>query len=276
MTIDIQKYLSDYIGGLINYLPHLLGAFLLLIIGLWVIKRLLKLLEKFFTLKSYDPSLESFTMSIVSLGLKLILFITVAGLLGFQTTSLVAIFGALGLAVGLALQGSLSNFAGGVLILIFRPFKVGDYVTVLNESGHVHHIQIFNTIIVTLDNKTVILPNGALMNNTIINHSEAGTLLVDLKMKLNFDDDFSKAKKVILEVMNNNPKVLKHPAPYVEILNIEEDDIVVTMRSYAKWDEYWDVYFYNLSNIQKSFLEAKIETPKPDRYIYMMNKDVKA
>jgi small conductance mechanosensitive channel len=274
MTFDIQKYLSEYIGGLINYLPHLLGAFFLLVIGLWVIKRLLKLLDKFFTVKSYDPSLESFTMSIVSLGLKLILFITVAGLLGFQTTSLVAIFGALGLAVGLALQGSLSNFAGGVLILIFRPFKVGDYVTVLNESGYVHHIQIFNTIIVTLDNKTVILPNGALMNNTITNHSEQGTLLVDLKMKLNFEDDFSKAKQVILDVMNNNPKALKTPIPHVEIINIEEDNIIITMRCHAKWDEYWDVYFYNFNHLQKAFCDAKIVLPKPDRYVYMMNKDV--
>ena len=171
-TSQIESMIHNYTSTLLNFIPSLVGAIIVLIIGLWVIKQLEKGITKYFERKDFDVSLETFLRSLTTTGLKLFLIVSVAGMVGFPTSSLFAILGAAGLAVGLALQGSLSNFAGGVLVLIFKPYKVGDLVTLMDKFGEVREIQIFNTIIVTPDNKTVILPNGAVSNGEIINHSK--------------------------------------------------------------------------------------------------------
>ena len=186
MSVEFMNSIHPYIDKLISYIPGLIKATLTLIVGFWIIKRVDKVLLRYFSRKNYDVSLESFIRSLVNILLKIIVLITVAGMVGLPTTSLVAVFGAAGLAVGLALQGSLSNFAGGVLILFFKPFKVGDIITSQGETGVVKEIQIFNTLMLTGENKTVILPNGAVSNGTIINVSKHGSLRVDMKIVIDF------------------------------------------------------------------------------------------
>lgn len=272
MKFDINSYLQNLLTQAIGYLPKIIGAIALLLLGFWIIKQINKSVSAFFKTKNYDPTLESFLESLLSIGLKIFLIITVAGILGFQTTSLVAMLGAAGLAVGLALQGSLSNFAGGVLILIFKPYKVGELVNLLGNLGTVKHIQIFNTIIITPDNKTVILPNGPIMNGTIVNLSEEGSLLVDLRITLPFDGEFAKAKQVLVDVMLSNPHVIQAIPPTVSILEINgAGDLLLAVRSYAAWEKYWDAYFYNYEHMQKALLAASINPPKPDRFVHMVN-----
>jgi small conductance mechanosensitive channel len=272
MKFDFNLYLQNLITSLLDYLPKVVGAIVLLIIGFWIIKQINKAVGNFFKTKKYDPTLESFLESLLSIGLKIFLIITVAGVLGFQTTSLVAMLGAAGLAVGLALQGSLANFAGGVLILIFKPYKVGELVNLLGNLGTVKHIQIFNTIIITPDNKTVILPNGPIMNGTIVNLSEEGNLLVDLRITLPFHADFEKTKQILLNVMLGNPHLIQAITPTVTILEINGlGDLILAVRSNAEWEKYWDAYFYNYEHMQKALLEAGINPPKQDRFVHMVN-----
>lgn len=272
MKFDFNLYFQQLLTNFFNYLPKVVGALALLFIGLWIIKQINKMVASFFMKRSYEPTLESFLESILSIGLKIFLIISVAGILGFQTASLITILGAAGLAVGLALQGSLANFAGGVLILIFKPYKVGDLVNLLGNLGYVKQIQIFNTVIVTLDNKTVILPNGAVMNSPIVNLSEAGNLLVDLRITLPFDCNFVKARQVLLDVMKANPNVLLSIPPTVDIMEINgAGDLILAVRSNALWEKYWDAYFYNYEHIHKALLAEGINPPLPDRFVHIVN-----
>jgi small conductance mechanosensitive channel len=202
------------------FAPRVIAALLVFVIGLWIVNWLSKLINKAMRREGLDSSLQSFLSSLISVSLKIFLVITAAGVLGIQTTSFVAVLGAAGLAVGLALQGSLSNFAGGVLTLIFKPYVVGDVIEAQGQSGVVLEIQIFNTVLLTGNNKTVILPNGAVSNGTIINQSRHGNLRVEILVTIASDSDMAKARQVILEVVNANPKVLKTPAASVDVAKI--------------------------------------------------------
>jgi small conductance mechanosensitive channel len=190
----INAIAKQFQTGLINYGPKLVSALLIFVIGITIINWTSKLAAKSLKRRNVDASLQSFLASMVSVALKVLLLITVAGMMGIETTSFVAIIGALGLAVGLALQGSLANFAGGVLILVFKPFKSGDLIESNGQTGVVQEIQIFNTILLTPENKTVILANGAVSNNTITNYSKHGNLRVDIAMAIAPDMDICKAK----------------------------------------------------------------------------------
>ncbi|MBC7450378.1 MAG: mechanosensitive ion channel family protein, partial [Cytophagales bacterium] len=171
-----------------------------------------------------------FIRSLVSIGLKLIIVLTVAGMIGLPTTSLLAVFGAAGLAVGLALQGSLANFAGGVLILIFKPFKVGDVIASQGETGEVKEIQIFNTILITTDYKTVILANGAVSNGTIVNVTRLGSVRLNLKVVIDFSEDIDKVQTLLMDMLLADPQVLKHPAPAVIVTEYADSNIVLSIR----------------------------------------------
>lgn len=174
--LNIEMQIARFISFLVEFTPRLIGAFLVLFIGLWLIKRLAKIASKAMDKRDLDVSLRTFLLSLLSVGLKVILIVTVAGMIGIGTTSFVTILGAAGLAIGLALQGSLSNFAGGVLLLIFKPYKVGDTIETQGQIGKVTEIQVFNTLLLTSDLKTIILPNGAVSNGTIVNYSKNGVL----------------------------------------------------------------------------------------------------
>lgn len=210
--MDVQKYVDLATGLAIAYVPKVLLALIVLFVGLWVINRLSKLMRRGLEMRGVDVSLRGFLSSLVSIGLKVLLMFTVADMIGVQTTSFIAILGAAGLAVGLALQGSLGNFAGGVLILMFHPYKVGDVIEAQGQTGTVKEIQIFNTILSTADGRTVILPNGAVSNGTIINHTMAGALSFAIPIELDNSFTAEQVRRVLLPVAqadkrNTNPGV---------------------------------------------------------------------
>lgn len=264
---EVNKYSEMLIDWGITYGTKVLGAIIVFIIGLYVIGWLSGMLGKVMQKRGLESSLQSFLKSIVNVGLKILLLITVAGMLGIETTSFIAIIGALGLAVGLALQGSLANFAGGVLMLIFKPFRVGDLIESQGQTGVVKEIQIFNTILLTPDHKTVILANGAVSNNTIINYSREGTLRVDITVAVAPTNDINKVKSVIENVLMSNPKVLKQPAPGTFIQRMGDGMVTLTIRPYSTVADYWDVYFGVQEEIKVALEQNQIAAPIPTRVI---------
>lgn len=225
MKVDL--YFDKFMNGLVEYTPKVISALIVLFIGLWVIKRLARVAEKTMTRRELDVSLKTFLKSLMSIGLKIILIVTVAGMIGVGTASFVTILGAAGLAVGLALQGSLSNFAGGVLILIFKPFRVGDSIEAIGQSGQVLEIQIFNTILLTGEHKTVILPNGPLSNGTIVNTTRHGNLRANLEFKISTDNDLNKVKLIIYNVVAQNKRVMTNQP--VEIVTGKFSQGIITL-----------------------------------------------
>ena len=259
----IETSANFFMSNVEHYAPMVIGALVVFVVGLWVTNWVTNLASKAMMRRNLDISLQSFLTSLLSVCLKVLLLITVAGMLGIQTTSFVAILGAAGLAVGLALQGSLSNFAGGVLTLVFKPFKVGDLIEAQGQTGVVQEIQIFNTILLTPENKTVILPNGAVSNGTIINYSRHGNLRVDMMIAVAPDNDIAKVRTVIMEVFAANEKVLKEPAPSANILKMADGMVTIAVRPYATPDDYWDVFFGIQEQIKTAFEKNGISSPTP-------------
>ena len=215
LSVDrIQGYIDQGVAMAIEYGPKLLLAIVVLLVGLWIIKRVVNLLNKGFETGDTDPTLAKFLGNMFSIIFKALLFISVAGMVGIETTSFIAILGAAGLAIGLALQGSLSNFAGGVLILMFRPYKVGDFVDAQGVMGTVSEIQIFNTIIRTGDNKVIIVPNGAISNGIITNFSAEDTRRVDFVFGIGYNDDIAKAKETLKRIFAEDDRVFSDPEPF--------------------------------------------------------------
>jgi small conductance mechanosensitive channel len=235
--VQEESKLGTFFGHIMElvkeYTPRVIAAVIVLIIGLWLINRLSILADKALLRRRHDISLRTFLKSLVSIGLKIILIVIVAGMLGIGTASFVTILGAAGLAVGLALQGSLSNFAGGVLILMFKPFKVGDTIEAMNMVGDVQEIQIFNTILLTGDHKTVILPNGPLSNGTIVNRTRFGTLRLEIELMVNNSNNIEYVKEIIMEVLNANDKVLKEPQPGIFIGKIADGSVEIDVRPFC-------------------------------------------
>ena len=231
---QIDKFIEHAIKMSIEYLPQFGLAIFVLFFGMWIIERFSKVVEKGLSKREIEISLRTFLISLFGILLKVLLLVSVAGMIGIQTTSFVAILGAAGLAVGLALQGSLSNFAGGVLILVFKPYKVGDTIDAMGQSGKVKEIQIFNTILSTGENKHVILPNGAVANGTIVNHSKDSYLVVNIQLPVPLNTDIDKVKKIAFEVMKANPKVLETPAPVVKVLKVHVDHLLIGIQPSAK------------------------------------------
>ena len=259
----ITKYSDQLAAWLMTYGLKIVGAIVVFIIGLYVTNWLSRAISRSMSRRHFDVSLQSFLSSMISVGFKVLLLVTVAGMLGIQTTSFVAIIGAMGLAVGLALQGSLANFAGGVLMLVFKPFKVGDLIESQGQTGVVQEIQIFNTILLTPDNKTIILANGAVSNGTIINYSKHGNLRVDITLAVSPDNNIQKVKKVVEEVMTSHGKVLKEPKPTVSIQKMGDGMITLTIRPFALSTDYWDVYFELQESLKEAFEKNEIAAPIP-------------
>jgi small conductance mechanosensitive channel len=256
-------YANDLMNMGIKYLPQLFSAILLFIIGMWVINWFTRVLTNMMMKKGFDTSLKSFFSSLISVTLKIMLLITIAGILGIQTTSFVAILGAAGLAIGLALQGSLGNFAGGVLILVFKPFKIGDLIENGGQFGEVKEIQMFNTVLLTPDNKTVILSNSALSNGTIINYSRHGNLRVDITVAVAADSNIEKVRQTINEVFADDANVLKTPAPTVNVLSLANGMVTMAVRPYSTPENYWAVFFGLQENIKLAFEKNGIKAPIP-------------
>ncbi|ESU21424.1 hypothetical protein FEDK69T_24910 [Flavobacterium enshiense DK69] len=264
---NLDNYSSKFMDWIATFGPKLIGAILVFIIGLYLINMVTRLISKGLMKREIDVSLQSFLGSVVSVGLKILLLISVAGMLGIQTTSFVAVIGALGLAVGLALQGSLANFAGGVLILVFKPFKVGDVIESGGQTGRVQEIQIFNTILLTPENKTVILANGGVSNNTIVNYTRHGNLRVDITMAVAPDSDIEKARSIAMQAIVANRFVLKEPAPSVNVIKVGDGMITFAIRPYAASDDYWDAFFTVQEDVRNAWNKNDVSGPIPTRVI---------
>lgn len=266
----MEEYISQAISLTIEYSPKLALAIITLIIGLWVISGVVKVLEKALIASKTDQTLIPFLKSLASWGLKLLLFISVASMVGIATTSFVAVLGAAGLAVGLALQGSLSNFAGGVLLLIFRPYKIGDLIESQGQMGIVKEIQIFNTILTTFQNQTIILPNSAVSSNSITNITANGTIRVDMEVGISYDSNIDDAKRVILETIAKNDKVLKDPACAVGVNALADSSVNLLVMPWCNTDDYWDVYFGVREDIKKALDANNITIPFPQRDVHII------
>lgn len=261
--MDTQKWIDKGFDFIVEFGPKVIGAILIWIIGNWIIKLLLKGIKKVMNKGDYDESLKKFLINLVNWILKIVLIIVVLGTVGVETTSFAAIIAAAGLAIGLALQGSLGNFAGGVLIMIFKPFKIGDLIEAQGELGVVKEIEIFTTKLNTPTNKEVIIPNGALSNGNIVNYSTEGKLRVDLTFGVSYDADIKQTKDVLMKVLTSNPKVLQDPAPTVNVSELADSSVNFAVRPWCTVADYWDVYFETHENVKIALDAAGIEIPYP-------------
>lgn len=257
--IKLNLYYEKLTNLVIEYTPKVISAVLFLLFGLWLIRRIGKIADKTMERREMEVSLRTFLKSLISIGLKIVLIVTVAGMIGVGTASFVTILGAAGLAIGLALQGSLSNFAGGVLILIFKPFKVGDSITAGGQSGSVLEIQIFNTILITGEHKTVILPNGPLSNSTIVNNSRQGDLRLDLEFKISNDNDISKVKLIIYNVIGKNDRVLKDNGTEIIVGKFSDGLVQLNVKPFALTDDASSVTSELYEQIKLAFEENQIK-----------------
>ncbi|MBQ4434226.1 MAG: mechanosensitive ion channel family protein [Bacteroidales bacterium] len=255
-------------------MPSIIVALLILWIGWKLIKWLDKLLLKIFTKKSLDVSLNSFLRSIIIIALKVLLIITVAGMIGIQMTSFIAILGAAGLAVGMALQGTLQNFAGGVIILLLKPYKVGDYIEQGGISGIVKEIQVFNTLLITLDNKVIVVPNTQLATNTLTNYTRSEKRRVDVNVGIAYGEDINKARKVLVDLAMSHPDVLKDEAdaPAVAVLELGASSINLQLRAWTKTENYWGVMGALTQGTYETLKENQIEIPFDQLQVHI-NKD---
>ena len=246
-----------------DYLPKVAAAILLFIVGWFLIGRFNAWFKKFLTKREVEVSLIPFLGGVMNFLLKIALIVSVASMVGIATTSFVAILGAASLAIGLALQGSLSNFAGGVLILLFKPFKVGDFIQSDGVSGTVKSISVLNTLLTTPTGNNAILPNGQVANNKIINYTMEPVRRVDLSIGIGYDEDVEKAKAVILEALAKTPNVLKDPAPFVGVVGFGDSSVDLAVRPTALSEHYWDVYFDANEAVKEALDKANIEIPYP-------------
>jgi len=270
-NIDVQLWMDKFIEVGSAYGLKLLGAIAIWFIGSWVIKRIKKLLIKAMDKVHYDESLEKFISNLIVGLLKILLVVVVLGYLGIETTSFAALLAAGGLAIGLSLQGSLSNFAGGVLILILKPYKTGDYIEAQGEAGTVKEIEIFTTKLNTPDNKEIIIPNGILSNGNITNYSTEKLRRVDLVMGVSYDADIKQTKEILMKILMDHDKTLKDPAPVVNVRELADSSVNFNVRPWVLSEDYWDVFFELTETCKIELDKAGIEIPYPQMDIHKKN-----
>lgn len=253
-----ESYKDSFIKILLDYSPKLIAAILLLIVGIWAIRIIVKISRKIMFKREIEPTLVEFLTDIIFWGLRVVLFIAVISKLGVESSSFVAILGAAGLAVGLSLQGSLSNFAGGMLIILFKPFKLGDVIEAQGVSGEVVDIQIFVTQLVTPNNQMIFVPNGALSNGTIINYSKLHNRRTDLNISLSYTTDIKKAKDIIETIFQSEPKILDEPKPTVIVKELTDQAIKIGIRAWSKNEDFPYICSYILENTKIELDKAGI------------------
>lgn len=270
---EINKYSEEIGHFIITYGPQLIGAIITLVIGLWVIKRITNSISKGFEKKGIDPSLRPFLISLIGVALKIFLIISVLSMIGIAMTSFVAIIGAAGLAVGLALSGTLQNFAGGVIILILKPFKVGDFIEAQGHSGTVNSILIFNTILKTPDNKTIILPNGNLATGSLINYSTEPTRRVDWAIGISYGEQVEKARTILLSILSQDERIFKDPEPFIKMSELADSSVNLAVRVWVNAPDFWNVKMENLEKIYTTFNQEGISFPFPQMDVHLQKED---
>ncbi|GAA4821908.1 mechanosensitive ion channel family protein [Algivirga pacifica] len=269
---DIEKLMQKLVDIGTEYGLKLIGAVIVLVIGLWAVKLITNIIKKRMENSQLDVSVRPFLISLINTLLKVLLGIAVLSTMGIEMTSFVAILGAAGLAVGMALSGTLQNFAGGVMILIFKPFRVGHFIEAQGYSGTVKEIQIFVTILNTADNKVIIIPNGPLSNGSLINYSREEKRRVDWTIGVSYDDDMEKVQAVIREVVQSDDRVLKDPEVFIGLNQFADSSVNFAVRAWVKKEDYWGVYFDTNKKLFAAFNEQGISIPYPQMDIHMKEK----
>ncbi|MBW1644764.1 MAG: mechanosensitive ion channel [Deltaproteobacteria bacterium] len=254
---------------------NLIAALAIFIIGRWAAKAVRHLTEKIMTKKKVEPTIVSFTCNLVYAAIVVFVIIAAISKLGVQTTSFVAVLGAAGLAIGLALQGSLSNFAAGFLLIIFRPFKAGDFVEAGGVTGAVEEISIFTTILKTPDNKVIIIPNSAIMGGTITNYSAMPQRRVDISVGVSYEDDLKKVRQVLTDLISADSRILQDPAPTIAVAELGDSSVNYTVRVWARSEDYWDVFFDTTEAIKLRFDQEGISIPYPQQDVHLYQQEKK-
>jgi small conductance mechanosensitive channel len=260
-----------WIDKSIEWGTKILLAVAILVIGMMIVKRISKITNKVLRKRKFDESLTTFLSSMVSISLKILVVVTALGQLGVEMTSFIALIGAAGLAIGMAFSGTLGNFAGGVMILIFKPYSVGDYISAQGEEGFVKEIQIFNTIILTLDNKTVIIPNGAMANGSMINFTMQEKRMVNFTVGIAYGDDYEKAKSTLEKFVSEDDKILKDEPNFIGLLELADSSVNLTLRVWCKTEDYWGVFFKMNERIYKEFGKEGLNIPFPQLDVHVQN-----
>ena len=270
----------DSLGGMFNALQEgvgqyglkIVGGIIALIIGLWIVKVIMRAVSKAFDKSKVDDTLRPFLITLVGFLLKVMLFISIAGIVGIPTATFAALLAAVGLAIGGAFNGSLGHMAAGVMLLVFRPFKVGDLIETGGKLGFVKEISVFVTILETFQNKTEIIPNGAITAGTITNLTTKGNLRVDMPFAIQYGTDISKAKAIVMNVLQKDDKVMKDPAPRVAVNNLGTNGVELLALPYSSCEDYWDVYWDTRQSIVEALGDSGYEAPLPQRIVTMTNK----
>ena len=271
-NVSLDVFVTKMIDLGISVGSKILLAIVVFIVGRWIVRRLNKLLAKILEKRHVEASLSTFVKSLVNITLTLLLIIVVIGVLGIETSSFIALFASAGVAIGMALSGTLQNFAGGVMILLFKPFKVGDTIEAQGQSGTVREIQIFNTILATPHNKIIIIPNGGLSTGLMKNYSREATRRVDWEFGIAYGDDYTKAKAVIARLLDADGRVLKDPAYFIALTSLGESSVNIVVRAWVNAGDYWGVYFDMNEKVYKTFAEENLNIPFPQLDVHLHGK----
>ncbi|MBN1302741.1 MAG: mechanosensitive ion channel [Melioribacteraceae bacterium] len=269
----MEQFINDLPELLMTYGWMLLWALVILILGIWISNIITSAVVKMFNKREIDQTVVKFLSSLIKALLYAVVILATLGQLGIETTSFIALIGAAGLAVGFALQGSLSNFAAGVMLIVFRPFKVGDYITAGGENGSVEAIQMFVTTLKTPDNKTIFIPNSKITGDNIVNFSTQPTRRVDMVFGIGYTDDIDKAKSIIRGYLENDPRVLKDPPVQIAVSELADSSVNIVARPWVYSSDYWNVYFDTTENIKKEFDSNGISIPFPQRDVHLYQKN---
>ncbi len=268
---SLGNFMSSVMGGMGDWGLKLIGGIAALIIGLWLVRMVMKAVGKAFDVKKIDDTLKPFLLTIIAFALKFMLFISIAGIVGVPTASFAALIAGIGVAIGAAFNGSLGHLASGVMLLIFRPFKVGDLIEVSGTLGTVKEISVFVTILETFQNKTEIIPNGTITANKITNITKKGNLRVDMSFNIRYGADVKKAKEIMTQTMQSDSNVMQDPAPVVVVNSLGDSAIELVALPYATVDNYWSVYWGTRENVLLALGEAGFDAPHPQRVVTMTN-----
>ena len=267
--MSVEDIIQMVTHSVVEIALKIIVALVIYFIGRWLIRAVRRFLNRIFEKRDVDISLRSFLQSFVQISLTLFLIIIIVGILGIDTTSFVALFASAGLAVGMALSGTLQNFAGGVMILILKPYRVGDYIEAQGQNGKVKEIRLFNTVLNTVDNKTIIIPNGGISTGIINNYSKEEQRRVDWLFGIAYGDDYDKAKAILADLLDKDPRVLKEPAYFIALHSLGDSSVNIVVRAWTASPDYWDVYFDMNEKVYKTFAENNINIPFPQMDVHL-------
>lgn len=268
--MSLQQFLDAFMKGFLEISLRVIIAGVVFYIGRWLIKRVRHLAVTILTRRNIDLSLRTFLMSLMNITLTIFLLVIVINIMGIGTTSFVALFASAGVAIGMALSGTLQNFAGGVMILLFKPYQVGDFIEAQGQTGTVKEIQIFSTLLTTPDNKVIIVPNGGLATGIINNYSKENQRRVDWKFGIAYGDSYDSAKKIIIRLLEQDNRIHKDPVPFIALNNLGDSSVTLVVRAWVNSDDYWNVFFDMNEMVYKTFGEEGINFPFPQMDVHLI------